>query len=98
MKNAEEFARSLDQRRQAANGLEQDLLTEVPLLYGSPGSLEPQGDPGVVLAQVHRDELLRRNGGGVFQGSAERSEVTLPFERATTVLALMLGLFVLCAR
>ena len=64
--SADEFAASLKRRGQAADGLEQDLLTEVPLLYGSPGQA-PHGDPGIVLAQVHRDELVRRNDGGVLQ-------------------------------
>lgn len=89
------FAKSLEQRRQAAQGLEQDLLTDVPLLYGSPGSLEPHGDPGIVLARVHREDLLRRNGGGVLQSSSRQSDVALPFERTTAALAVLLFLFVL---
>lgn len=87
-----DFAASLRQRRQAAEGLEQDLLSKVPLLYGSPGSLEPHGDPGAVIAKAHREELLRRNGGGVPQSSSKRGDVTLPFERATTALAVLLFL------
>lgn len=90
---SEEFAESLKRRRQAAQGLEKDLLTKVPLLYGSPGNLEPGGDPGVVLAKLHREELLRRNGGGVLHPSSRRSDVVLPFERATTALALLLLLY-----
>lgn len=93
--NAEEFAESLNRRRQAAHGLEQDLLSEVPLLYGSPGTLEPHGDPGAVLAQIHRDELLRRNGGGVLHTRGRRSDVALPFERTTAALAILLFLFFL---
>jgi hypothetical protein len=88
----EEFAKSLKRRRDAALGLEQDLLTEVPLLYGSPGSLEPRGDPGVLLAQTHREEMLRRNGGGILGSSSSRSEVILPFERLTTALAVLIFL------
>ncbi|MDQ3077678.1 MAG: hypothetical protein M3Q83_02425, partial [Pseudomonadota bacterium] len=83
---AEEFAESLKQRQQAAQGLEKDLLAEVPLLYGSPGSIEPHGDPGVVIAQAHRTDMLRRNGGGALNASLIPDEVTLPFERTIEVL------------
>jgi hypothetical protein len=93
--SAEEFAANLQRRRQAAQGLEQDLLTKVPLLYGSPDNLAPHGDPGVVLAQIHQDELLRKNGGGVLSRSRKRSEVALPFERTTAALAILLFLFFL---
>lgn len=95
--DAEGFAASLKRRRQAAEGLEQDILTEVPLLYGSPGACEAEGDPGIALARIHRRELVRRNGGGVMQVSGERSDVALPFERAVTVLALFLFLFFVIA-
>ena len=91
----EEFAASLKRRGQAAQGLERDLLNEVRLLYGSPGGSEPHGDPGIVLAKIHQEQLLRRNGGGLFQSSGERSDVALPFERATAALALLLFLLVL---
>jgi hypothetical protein len=91
--DAEGFAENLRQRRQAAKGLEQDLLTKVPLLYGSPGGLEANGDPGIVLARAHRGELVRRHSGGVTKVTGERSEVTLPFERAVTALAVLLFLF-----
>jgi hypothetical protein len=93
----EEFARALRQRRQAAQGLEQDLLTNVPLLYGSPGSMEPHGDPGVVLAKLHQEELIRRNGGGVLQPSRRRPDAALPFEHATGALAVLLFLLFLFA-
>lgn len=88
----EEFAASLKRRGQAAQSLERDLLTEVPLLYGSPGSLEPRGDPGIVLTKIHQEELTRRNGGGVFRSSSKRSDVSLPFERITAALAVLLFL------
>ena len=91
--DAEGFAASLKRRRQAADGLERDILTKVPLLYGSPGSLERDGDPGIALARLHREELVRRNGGGVTQVSGKRSDVALPFERAMTALAILLFLF-----
>lgn len=87
------FAARLEQRRRAAQGLEQDLLTEVPLLYGSAGDL-PQGDPGIVLAKAHREELVRRNGGGVLRPSSRRSEVRLPFERLMAALLVLFLLFV----
>lgn len=90
--DAERFARSLRQRKRAAEGLEQDILTEVSLLYGSPGSLEADGDPGIALARIHREELVRRNGGGVMRVPGTRSDVALPFERAMTALALFLFL------
>lgn len=93
--NADEFAASLKRRRKAAHGLEQDLLTEAPLLYGSPENTAPYGDPGIVLAQIHRDELLRRNGGGILHKSSSRSDVALPFEGAVTAVAILLFLFFL---
>lgn len=93
--NAGEFAAGLKRRRQAAHGLQQDLLTEVPLLYGSPDSLAPHGDAGVVLAQAHRREMLRRNGGGVLNASSKRSDVALPFEGTVTAVAIVLFLFFL---
>ena len=96
--DGEGFAASLERRRRAASGLSQDLLTEVPPLYGSPGPLEPHGDPGIVLARLHRDELLRRNGGGVFTRKARRSDVTLPFERTTGAVAILFFLLFLFMR
>jgi hypothetical protein len=95
--SAEGFAGSLRRRSQAAKGLEQDLLTKVPLLYGSPGSLEPDGDPGITLARTHREEMVRRNGGGVMQVPGECSDVALPFERAMAALAVLLLLFFVLA-
>ncbi len=89
---SEGFAESLKQRSEAARGLERDLLTEVPLLYGSPNSLEAEGDAGIVLAKLHREELLRRNKGGVIASTSRRSEVTLPFERITGALAILIFL------
>lgn len=87
------FAENLKRRRQAAQGLEQELLTNVPLLYGSPGQMEADGDPGIVLAQFHREDMLRRNGGSPLQAVGKRSDVVLPFERATAALAILLCLF-----
>ena len=91
--NAAEFIESLDRRRQAQEGLEQDLLNDVPLLYGLPGEIgfhDPRdgpGDPGIIIARIHREEMLRRNGVDAFSASGNRSEVRLPFER--TVIWLM---------
>lgn len=85
--DAEEFAASLTQRRQAADGLEHDLLTKVPLLYGS-----ADADPGIVLARIHREEALRRNGASGVKPSGRRSEVTLPYERFMVGLVILLFL------
>lgn len=92
--DSEEFAASLKRRAQAAKGLEKDLLTEVPMLYGSPGPMEPRGDPGILLARAHQVELLQRNGGGVPPASSRRSDVRLPFERTVVVLAVVLFLLI----
>jgi hypothetical protein len=93
--SAEEFHASLKRRRQAAQGLEHDLLTKVPLLYGSPDGC---GDPDVVLARIHREEMLRRNGGGVFSTPRKRSDIALPFERTVEVIAILFFLFFLFGR
>ena len=91
---ADAFATNLKQRRQAALGLEQDLLTSVPLLYGSPGFHEDdEGDPGIALARIHREEMVRRNGGGIPNASSERSDVALPYEGLVMVIAVMAYLF-----
>lgn len=89
-----QFVESLKRRGQAAEGLRNDLLTEVPLLYGTPGSLEARGDPGIVLAEIHREDLVRRNGGGVATGRAEGRE-TLPYETMTMAIAIVVGLVLL---
>ena len=88
--DAAEFARQLSARSQAAKGLEKDLLHEVPLLYGSAGRLEARGDPGIVLADIHRDEIVRRNGGGMPPYSGTNTSESLPYERAMMVLAILL--------
>jgi hypothetical protein len=94
--NAQEFAESLERRRQAQDGLEDDLLNDVPLLYGMPGEVgfhDPRdgvGDPGIVLARIHREDMLRRNGVDAFAASGTRSEVRLPFERSMMWLMLLL--------
>lgn len=85
------FSEDLKRRGQAARGLEQELLTNVPLLYGSPGEMEANGDPGIAIARAHREDMLRRSGSPL-RASGRRSEVTLPFERATAALALVLFL------
>jgi hypothetical protein len=89
---ATKFAETLKRRGEAARGLEKDLLTDVPLLYGSPGSLEPRGDPGIILAQIHREELVRRNRGGITSFPGGESPATLPFERATVALVILLAI------
>lgn len=90
----DELIASLEQRRQTAQGLEQDLLTDVPLLYGSPGRTS-EGDPGRVLARLHREKLLRRHGRDVPTSRRRRSDVSLPFERTT--VAIIVLFFVLYA-
>ena len=95
-KDAAEFAASMDRRRTAADGLEGDLLNDVPMLYGSPdGGYTPYGDPGVILARIHREDMLRRNGYDVSDASGPYSEVSLPFERATAAVAILLFLITL---
>ncbi len=88
--NPDDFAADLKRRKEAAEGLEKDLLTEVPLLYGSPGRREPHGDPGILLARMHRQDLQRRNGGGVPPSTRRREGVSLPFERMIAAFALVL--------
>lgn len=92
-RNAEEFTASLERRARAAKGLERDLVTEVPLLYGRPGRLEPEGDPGIVLARIHREELQRRNSGGLPLPPGARSES--PSKRARTAISVGAILFLL---
>ena len=94
-KSLEEFAASLESRGRAAKGLEQDLLTAVPMLYGSPGCMEPQGDPGILLARIHQEELQRRHGGGGPPHSRTRSDVLLPFERVMVALPLLILLLLI---
>jgi len=92
-RDGEDFAASLERRKAAAKGLEKDLLTEVPMLYGSPGPMEPRGDPGILLARMHQADLQQRNGGGAPPFSSRRSDVLLPFERTVVVLAVVIFLF-----
>jgi hypothetical protein len=100
--DADEFAENLERRRQAAVRLEEDLLNEVPMLYGSPGNIQAhkdvQGDPGIVLSRIHREEMLRRNGYDVSEASGMKSEVSLPFERTTAALALLLFLILVLGK
>ncbi|WP_156359808.1 hypothetical protein [Sphingomonas sp. Leaf10] len=87
--DADAFADHLRQRAEAAKKLEHGLLTEVPMLYGSPGRHEPEGDPGIVIARLHRDELLRRSGALPFQRS-EKTPARLPYERFLIAIGLVL--------
>jgi hypothetical protein len=97
--DAEQFTEDLERRRQAADSLEKDLLNDVPLLYGSAELgryvRPPCGDPGVVIARIHREDMLRRNGYDVSDASGPPAEVSLPFERATEMLAVLLFLILL---
>ena len=90
----EAFATSLSQRRQAAERLEKDLLTQVPLLYGSPG----QAAPDLVIERLHQEELVRRSGGGILPASRRRGDAALPFERGLAVFAFSLMLLFYFAR
>jgi hypothetical protein len=102
--NAAEFVESLDRRRQAQDRLEQDLLNDVPLLYGLPGEVgfhDPRdgpGDPGIIIARIHREDMLRRNGVDAFSASGESAEVRLPFERTVIWLMFLLGAISLLAK
>jgi len=89
--DAETFAKDLERRRQAADGLEKDLLDDVPMLYGSPdiGPNVPFADPGIVLARIHREDMLRRNGYDVSDASGAPDEVRLPFERTIGILVVL---------
>lgn len=89
-KNADAFVDHLRQRAEAAEKLEHGLLTEVPMLYGSPGRHAPEGDPGIVIARLHREELLRRSGALPFWRS-ERRPTRLPYERFVIAIVLVLG-------
>jgi hypothetical protein len=89
----EDFAASLERRGEAARGLERDLLTDVPLLSGSADA--PYRDPGILIARLHREDMVRRNGGGFFRSSGKRSEFSLPFERGVWALSILLFLWAL---
>lgn len=92
------FAADLARRAAAAKGLQTDLLTHVPLLYGSPDAHAPGGDPSTVLARLHREDLLRRNGGGVPSSCSDREPPRLPYERVLLALGVILGVVLAMAR
>ena len=88
--DSETFSHTLEERRKAAEGLEHDLLTDVPMLYGSPDKFAANGDAGIVLGAIHREELQRRNGGGMpYSSSRKPSDNSLPFEHAVGAIALL---------
>ena len=87
--NADQFRARLRQRAEAAKGLEKDLLSEVPQPYGARDRLAPDGDPGISLAKIHREELKRRNGGGVPDSATKHSDLQLPFKRALPTFGLI---------
>jgi len=91
--DAQAFAESLERRARAARGLEHDLLTDVPMLYGSPDGWPAGQDPGIEIARLHREELLRKNGGGIPPSSGSSSGERLPFEGAMAVLVILYVLF-----
>ncbi len=53
----------------------------MPMLYGSAGPHEPEGDPGIVIARLHREELLRRSG-AMPLSPVDEPPPRLPYERA----------------
>ena len=96
--SSQAFAQDLERRRMAQARLQEDLLHDVPLLYGQPGEggfqIDPEnrvGDPGIILARIHREEMLKRNGVDAFRASGTRSEVRLPFERLMICLVIFLS-------
>jgi hypothetical protein len=91
---ATRFAEDLRRRAEAARGLEKDLLTDVPLLYGSPGRGEPCGDPGIALARIHREALIRKHEGGVPSPSGKVA-AKFPFERTTVAIAVLIAIVLL---
>jgi hypothetical protein len=86
--DAEEFVASLNRRREAANQLEDDLLNDVPMLYGLSSRWGT-----TKLAEIRRDEMRRRSG-----EDPEAKPEALPFERATAALTVLLFLFALVAK
>ncbi len=91
--DAEAFKASLDRRLKASQALQKDLLNEVPMLYGSPGAGMPGGDPGIALAEIHRENLRRRNGIERPNGPENEESVMLPYERFVAAIAIILGIF-----
>ena len=83
-----QFEQSVRDRKRAADGLHDDLLHEVPLLYGSGG----YRDQDIALGAIHREAMLRKNGGGLPAGSSSTSKPYLPFERIVAFLAVLLVL------
>ena len=96
-KDAEDLADSLKRREQAADALEDDLLNDVPMLYGpSAGLPYPTSPvPDILIGRIHREEMLRKNGYDVSDASGTPSEVSLPFERPIGALVILLVLIVL---
>lgn len=87
--DAAAFVASLAQRRRSADAMEQDLLTNVPLLYGSPGRHEPEGDPGIVLARLHAEERMRRFGSGLSRTEPKARRFWTSIDGLFTVAALV---------
>ena len=77
------YIASLARRSAAAKGLEKDLLHEVPLLYGEAACTNG------VMADIHRRDMLRKNGGGVYGDYDKREIPQLPYEWVVGVLMLV---------
>lgn len=75
-------AASIKARREAAAGLQGDLLSEVPMLFG-PNNLFAAD---VALGKIHREGLVKKHGGGLPGGVSTTSGAKLPMERPMEVL------------
>ena len=82
-----DYTAELEQRANEAKGLEGDLLHEVPLQYGA-GSQHCH-DPSILMAGVHRENIVHRNGGGLPADNSSTKNLRLPYER------LLIGAFIL---
>ena len=89
--NAEELEKSLERRRRAAARLRRICST---MCRCSRDPLTNTGRKAIrhCSRADYREEMLRRNGYDPAKASGPRFEVTLPFERATAALALILFL------
>lgn len=72
-------ALSIENRSRAAKGLQKDLLKEVPMLYGKP-DIRYNWRPDEQIGSMHREGLVRKNGGGLPPGIPATSNAKLPME------------------
>jgi hypothetical protein len=69
-------ALSIKNRSRAAQGLQKDLLHEVPMLYGQ----NNLWGADVAIGKIHREGMVRKNGGGLPPGVPATSKAKLPME------------------